>query len=124
VTQSQIEMLEAARRDAMLAADVAALDELLAEEMTWVHASSSVDDKASFLRGFSTGDLRCFRLDHSETTIRLYGSTALVTGSVEMDVTVSGTRRTATNRYACLWVNQDGRFRLVLWQSTRLPPAA
>jgi Domain of unknown function (DUF4440) len=122
MTESQIEALEAARREAMLSGDPEALGDLLAEDLTWVHASSNIDDKSSFLRGIGDGYLKCFRLDHLQTNIRIYGPAALVTGVVEMDVAVAGVRRSSTNCYACLWAMIETRPRLVLWQSTRLQP--
>jgi hypothetical protein len=41
--KSDIDQLEGARRSAMLAADLASLDRLLADELVWVHASSNSD---------------------------------------------------------------------------------
>jgi hypothetical protein len=120
MTESQIEALEAARREAMLSGDPEALGDLLAEDLTWVHASSNIDDKSSFLRRIGNGHLKCFRLDHLQTNIRIYGPAALVTGVVEMDVAVAGVRRSSTNRYACLWAMIETRTRMVFWQSTRL----
>jgi hypothetical protein len=61
MNHAEIEQLERARRAAMLSCDVAALDTLTSAEMTWVHGSAKVDDKQSFLEGFRTGRLRCFR---------------------------------------------------------------
>jgi hypothetical protein len=124
MTRAEIEKLEEARRNAMLAGDLDTLDSLFAADLTWIHSSCTVDDKASFLQGFSRGNLRCFRLDHFHNCIRLYGSVALVTGLVEMDVEVNGTRRSSTNRFSCLWVTRGGPPQLVSWQSTRVPSPA
>ena len=124
MTRAEIEKLEEARRNAMLTCDLTALDRLFAADLTWIHSSSAVDDKASFLQGFGSGNLRCFRLDHSHDHIRLYDSAALVTGLVEMDVEVNGMRRSSTNRYSCLWVTRGGHPQLVSWQSTRVPSPA
>jgi len=123
MTRAQIEQLETARRTAMLTGDVAKLEPLLGPSMTWVHASSKVDDKSSFLQGFAAGTLQCFELNHRETDISIHGPIALVTGIVEMDVARNGERRIALNRYSCLWKAQGERIQLLMWQSTRIPPA-
>jgi ketosteroid isomerase-like protein len=122
MNHAEIEQLEHARRAAMLSCDVAALDTLTSAEMTWVHASAKVDDKQSFLEGFRTGRLRCFRLEHRETSIRVYGASALVSGIVDMEVAVEGERRSSSNRFSCLWVRGDADWQLACWQSTRIPP--
>jgi ketosteroid isomerase-like protein len=121
---AHVEGQERSRRQAMLDADVAALSELLAENMVWVHASSSADSRASFLEGFRSGRLLCFRLDYSEIEIRIYDNAALVTGRVDMEVAVSGVRRTAQQRYVALWVTEQNRLKLAHWQSTTLPPVS
>jgi ketosteroid isomerase-like protein len=117
---SEIGRLEASRREAMLAADVSALADLLADEVVWIHASSKRDTKISSLREFATGALRCSRLDHSQVEIRIYGPTALVTGVVEMEIAINGENRAAANRYTAVWADLESGSRLVLWQSTRL----
>jgi hypothetical protein len=120
MTIAEIVRLEAARRDAMLSANVPILTDLLADEIVWIHASSKLDTKASFLREFSSGALRCVRLDHSEVASRVYGPTGLVTGVVDMEVVANGERRVAANRYTAVWANVGVGSKLVLWQSTRL----
>lgn len=121
--RSQVESTAAALRAAMLAGDVPSLEKLLAPEMTWVHASSKVDDREAFLRGFGEGRLRCFELEHTQVDVRIYACTAVVTGIIDMDVAVDGVRRRTTNRYASIWITEQGHCRLVLWQSTRMRPA-
>lgn len=122
MTPSHIEELESARRCAMLVADIDALEALLDEDLLWVHASASVDTRASFLAGFACGYLRCFRLDHTETQIRLCPDMALVSGLVHMEVAVEQVRRTSVNRYSAVYVRRPEGFRLIHWQSTRVPP--
>jgi hypothetical protein len=119
LNENEVEALEAARKAAMLSPDVAALDHLLAQDVSWVHASSKVDDKSSFLQGFRSGSLRCLRLDYRDQRIRIFGSAALVTGTVDMDVAIGDTRRSSVSRYVALWAQREGVTQLVHWQSTR-----
>jgi ketosteroid isomerase-like protein len=111
---------DSARREAMLAGDVDALDRLLADDAVWIHASSSVDTKASFIEGIRTGRLQCFRFDQEHLSVRLYGPVALLSGIVDMEVASEGKRRSSRSRYTCGWVGDQGRFRMVFWQSTRM----
>lgn len=116
----EVDELEAARRGAMLAADVPVLARLFADDLVWVHSSSRLDTKRSLIEKFASGSLRCYRLDHSDVATRRYGSVAIVQGRLEMDVAVDGLRRMSVNRYAGVWALASGPARLVLWQSTRV----
>ena len=118
--KSDIDELEQARRSAMLAADLAGLDRLFADDLVWIHASSKSDTKESLIKKFANGSLRCHRLDHSEVAIRIYGSVAIVRGKLEMDVSADGTSRTSVNLYTGIWAGAPGAARLILWQSTRM----
>ncbi len=118
---SEVRQAEEARRVAMLAGDIGALRELLADDVVWVHASAGQDTKASFIEGFASGRLKCFRLDHADTQVRLHGHAAIVTGQVEMDVKLTGHRRVAANVFVAVWVRTTTGVQLSYWQSTRLP---
>lgn len=120
---AEVWQAEAARRAAMLAADVQALDLLLSEEVVWIHASAKRDTKKSLIEQFASGRLRCIRLDHPAPSLRLLGQVALVTGLVEMEVVAGAERRAATNLYTAAWSKDDSGLRLVHWQSTRAEPA-
>jgi hypothetical protein len=124
MSHSQVEAVAVALRAAMLSSDVPSLEKLLAPEMIWIHASSKVDDRAAFLRGFGEGRLQCFALEHTHVDMRVYGPAVVVTGIIDMDVAVDGARRSTTNRYTSIWISQHDQYRLVLWQSTRMQPAA
>ncbi len=119
--QAEVQQAEEARRVAMLSGSVQELQSLLADDVTWVHASAGQDTKASFIEGFRSGRLRCFRLDHANVLIRLIGRVAIVTGQVEMDVEVAGARRAATNLFVAVWTRAETGVQLNYWQSTRCP---
>ncbi|MEH2488684.1 nuclear transport factor 2 family protein [Bradyrhizobium sp. AZCC 2230] len=118
--KSDIDELEQARRSAMLAADLAGLDRLFADDLVWIHASSKSDTKKSLIGKFASGSLRCHRLDHSEVAICIYDSVAIVRGKLEMDVLADGTSRTSVNLFTGVWAGALGATKLVLWQSTRV----
>jgi ketosteroid isomerase-like protein len=118
---AEVLTFDSARREAMLAGDVDALDRLLADDAVWIHASSSIDTKASFIEGIKSGRLQCFRFDQEYLSVRLYGPVALLSGVVDLEVAApEGKRRSSRSRYTCAWVGDQGRFRMVFWQSTRM----
>ena len=118
---AEVLSFDGARRDAMLAGDADALDGLLADDAVWIHASSNIDTKASFIEGIRSGRLQCFRFDQEYLSVRLYGPVALLSGIVDLEVAASeGKRRASRSRYTCAWVGDQGRYRMVFWQSTRM----
>lgn len=120
MTQEQVENLEARRCAAMLASDVAALDQLFSDELRWAHASGAVDTKAGMMAQFADGSMRCLSIERRDTHTSIFGNAAVVTGTVEMDAVVNHVRKQVRSRYAGVWSSHEGEPRLVNWQSARL----
>src|SRR5262245_64705019 len=60
---SEILALDDERFAAMTAGDRAAIERLLADDLTYVHSNGTVDDKASLLEALSSGKLRYLEID-------------------------------------------------------------
>ncbi len=114
-----------ARRFAlMVEGDTAALAGLLAEDLVYVHSSGAAESKAEFLEAIASGRMRYRAIADREAAVRTYGDAALVGGLVDVQVTVGGQDAAPTLRYLAAYARQDGAWRLVAWQSTRVPPAS
>jgi hypothetical protein len=100
----------------MLSADVATLDALTAAELIYTHSNGRVDDKASWLALMDGSDYREAR--RSETQVRLYDSTAIVTGRAEIDLMVDRSPVGVSVRYTAVWVAADGEWRFAVWHAT------
>ena len=123
--QATIHDLEAKRQQAMLAADQEALRSLLADDLTYTHASGVEDTKASFLGAISSGK-KYLAIDRTEEHIRVYGTVAVVTGRVSIHTQwAPAAPSTAKLLFTDVWTRQaDGRWQVVAWQSTRQPEVA
>ncbi len=120
-TTAEIRAMEDRRYAAMIAADDAALDELFAEDLRYTHSNAVVDSKSSMRGLLSTGKLRYRAARPVVDNVDVYGDAAIVTGSVELDVTAGGADRTVKGRYTNVWVRAGGAWRFAAWQSTSLP---
>ena len=108
------------RISALLKNDFAALDALLDDSLLYAHSSGRVDTKASFLDSLRSGQLKYVAASLDDLRVRIYGSTALVTGRSRMTVESAGQQRHLDLRFLDVYVHRNDRWRQVSWQSTRI----
>jgi len=123
MTQEQMEIraVEQRRFDAMVRGDVAALDEILADELTYVHATATFETKAEFLRRLRTGELKYQAMGPESQEVRVYGATGVVTGIARVQVLSGGQPLAFRMRYTDVYVKRGNRWQMVAWQATRTP---
>ena len=115
-----IEALEDKRYEAMKRADREALEQLLADDLTYVHTSGRVETKSQFINSIESGEILYRSIDREDVQVRIYGSTAVVTGLANVTVELRGRVEHLRIRFIDVYVRQNGRWNMVAWQSTRL----
>ena len=120
-TIAEIEAVDARRMEATLAKDAAALRDILAEELLYVHGSSTAENRDLFIERTTTGFYDYKALTSQRRNHRIYGDVALVDGDVRIEVIVKGTPKDFVTRYLQTWVKRDGRWQMTSWQSTPVP---
>lgn len=106
-----------AYKEAMTHKDGAALGKLLSDDLTYTHSGGQFETKADVIKSITTGKTIVERIDFSDTTVRLYGKTALVKGKV--DLWHSKTNIVHMN-VLHVWVNGAQGWQMVARQATRL----
>jgi hypothetical protein len=111
------------RLQAMVRSDLDALTRLLPDDLTYTHASGVADTKASLLESIRAGRLKYKAFDPGQPRVRIYGNTAVLTGTatVQVESTTIGPAPFQI-LFTDVYVKKDGRWQAVAWQSTR-PPA-
>ena len=113
-----------ARLDAMLRADVTALDDLLVADCLYVHSSGSVQTKPELLGALAGGALH-YKVLHfaAPPLVRFYGTgTAVLTGTMELEVQPKDRPvAKALLLVTTVYVFQQERWRLASYQSTAMP---
>ena len=110
-----------ARFDAMIKADGAALEKLLADELSYTHSNAQVQDKAAFISDIKSGKIKYLTVEPTDQKARVFGNMAIVTGGASVHVVQNGNDLTFKIRYTNAHINRGGAWQMVAWQATRLP---
>lgn len=104
----------------MTQADTAALERILAYDLTYTHSSGHEDSRSSLIESLKTGALKYLSIDTDEVQVRVYGKAAVVTGTCRMKVDSQGQEFNLRLRFTDIYVKRNSRWQMVAWQSTRL----
>lgn len=96
--------------------DTNTMDELLAEDLVFIHLTSAIDTKETFMAGAASCGMEMAKAE--QTSVRVYGNTAVVVGDLHFKAKGFGE---GALRYSRVFVKQNGSWRLVNHQSTTLP---
>ncbi len=118
---AEVSATQAARFQAMLDADVAALNDVLADDLVYAHTTGTIDSKSSMIENITAGAVNYELIEPTDTKIRLYGDVAVVTGSSNMRVSAGEQLYELSIRFIEVYVFDNENWRLVSWQSTRVP---
>lgn len=112
--------LEARRNQALVANDMAALGELLAEDLTYVHASGKLDGKASLLASIGR-DYSYLESERGEIDVRVFGDTAVMTGPAKflLKLAAKPDPVTVPCNVTQVWVRADGKWRMAAYHGSR-----
>ena len=110
---------------ALVAAALEDLDRVLADDFVLIDVMRGDEiAKAALVAVLGSGQLRFAAIEPVESRVRRYPGTAVVTGRTRMSGTFDGAPFAASSRYTHVYVQQEGRWRLVAAQGTQIPPEA
>ena len=109
--------LEKQRIAAMVKKDVATLDALLADDMSYTHSGGTTDTKATFIKLIKERG-RYLGVDYSNTQVITSGANAVIVRGIAQ------IRLENTPAYPVIfvdaWVLRNGAWKMVAWQATRV----
>ena len=112
---------EDARYAAQMGDDFAAMDKLFSPELVYIHTSSVLDNKASYIESMRSGAVKYKVMRRSEVTVRNFGCIAIINGIGNYDVRVKDNDVNVVLRFTSIWQKTDAGLQFVSWQSTRMP---
>ncbi|QJW85350.1 nuclear transport factor 2 family protein [Ramlibacter terrae] len=110
-----------ARYQALYVQDVTALAGMLRDDYLHTHANGKTDDKDAFLTSIAAARYRFVRADRSEQRVRTAGAVALLSGHTATTLDMAGELKTIRNAFVTAWVREEGGWKLLHWQATKLP---
>jgi hypothetical protein len=121
ITPEAVLAAEMARYDAQQQDDFNAMDSLIGGDLVYIHSSSLVDDKASYIESMRSGNVKYKAMRLVDHKVRIYDCLAIMTGTASFDVNVKGADLTVNLRFTEAWAKRYGRLEFVSWQATRIP---
>lgn len=104
-----------AYKEAMIHNDTATLDRLLGDDLAFTHSHGEFQNKSAVLKS-AIPPQHIMRMEFSNTTVKIYGNTALVKGRVDLwhpDTVVH-------MDILHVWINRSAGWQLVARQATLL----
>jgi ketosteroid isomerase-like protein len=125
MTAAETEVLRADDRRfaAMQKGDWAGLEAVLADDLTYVHSTARLESKAEHVGNLKAGKPHYRGITPRERRARVQGDVGVVNGVSEMHVENAGKEQRFTVRYLAVYARSGGAWRMIAWQSTRVPDA-
>ena len=112
---------EDVRYAAQMNNDFAAMEKLFSSDLVYIHSSSVLDDKASFIESMRSGSVKYKVMRRSDVTVRTFGCVAIINGIGNYDVRVKDNDMNVVLRFTSIWQKKDNALEFISWQSTRMP---
>ena len=123
VAESEVLRADDRRFEAMRKADWAVLDAALADDLTYVHSSARLESKKEHLTNLRAGKPHYRGIAPRDRHARVHDNVGIVNGVSDMHVENAGKEQRFTVRYLAIYTKIGEHWRMLAWQSTRVPDA-
>ncbi|MCS7025367.1 MAG: nuclear transport factor 2 family protein [Bryobacteraceae bacterium] len=120
ISSAEIEALDRAWRDAVVQRDFARLDQLLAPDLIYAHASGVVDTKQSYLEKLRSGKQIYRTLEQHKVSVRIHGEAAITHSWVHVTGTNPAGPFDDKVMMLHVWVKKGTSWLLAAHQTTRV----
>jgi hypothetical protein len=109
----ELRAADAARRKAMIALDVHALDAILDDGLIYMHSSGVIDDKSAYLKGVGSKlwEYKSIRTEDERITVR--GDSATVFCHMMIDLLSNGETKKVDSNALLVWTKASGNWKLL-----------
>ena len=117
----EIEALEQQWRQATVTNNIGTMNKLLADDYVGITSNGTVENKAQALAQRSAGTIRITKLDITDTHVRVYGDTAVVTSQAQLAGTNGTSDISGQYRYTRVYNRRLGQWKIVSFEASRIP---
>ena len=121
ITADEALQAEQARYAAQISNDFATMERLFGDDLVYIHSSTTVDTKASFIESMRSGAVRYRDMKRGEVKVRTYGCIAIISGGASFAVTARGQDLALDLLFHSVWAKRAKGVQFVSWQATRAP---
>ena len=118
--EDSVRAVEMARGEALLRADTVALSRMMAPEFFEISRLGTVRSRAQNLSEIASGDLKLTSVRYDSLTVRIYGSTAILTGIADNTGVFRSFPFSGKIRYMRIFVRRDNRWQAVAMEQTSM----
>jgi hypothetical protein len=119
--RAEVLAAENARTAALVSHDVATLDRLIRDDLTYVHSSGRLDTKKTLLEAIRSDELHYISWTTKEMHVRMLGETAVLNGEYAVRVInrkASPATLDVNVFFLTVYVRSNGRWQEIAWQTT------
>jgi ketosteroid isomerase-like protein len=116
----EIEALEQQWRQAIVTNNVAEMGRLLADDYIGITSNGTIETKQQAVDQQRAGTIRITRLDITDTHVRVYGDTAVVTSLADLEGTNGATDISGQYRYTRVYNRRLGAWKIVSFEASRM----
>jgi len=116
VAKKEVLKLENEENQAFLNRDTKILNRLYSNTLAWTRPNGEFLNKEQVLGNLRSGKTKCASIKHHDVRVRIYGNTAILTGTSTTDLTYEGKPANRFRWFGEIWVKQNGRWQLVARQ--------
>ena len=109
--------LEARRIAAMVKKDIATLDELLADDLSYTHSGGYSDTKTSFI-SFIRDKGNYLAVDFPQRQVIAWGDSSVIVRGIALISLVEKTPYQVF--FVDVWAKRDGAWKMIAWHATRV----
>jgi ketosteroid isomerase-like protein len=119
----QIETLEMQWRQAQVDNDIAVISNLLADDYVGITANGTIETKAQAIALRKAGTIRINTLNLDDLKVRLYGDTAVVTSTADLQGVNGQSDISGKYRYTRVYNLRLGQWKIVSFEASRIHDA-
>ena len=114
--EDAVKQAEQSFAKAIVAKDLATLEKLLGDDLSYNHSDGRHDTKATYIDNLKTGKQKYEKAEPADLSVKIYGNTAVLTGVLKVV-----TDRPISLSILHVYVKRGSQWQLVAHQSARLP---